>query len=244
MSNIFFFFSLFALWLLNLARKRHNREWQVKKVMVWNDRHVCDGGRQYLANTETKTVIQSSVSCTRNILLRVTKIMFDNTRIQSIFGGQAQRRILSSQTKLVWIQKMSDLVYKHRTVRLGQECFINKDFKMSFRVRHRRAKRSCYIQYEVLNHINIYLYIYILSLHKIRLIKFCISRHGRKRYSRKCNVLKPKKHNTKIKCAHQWVCYSKALVQYSHRSKKALEGAKPIKTPAMLTMIPKITISL
>lgn len=90
----FFFFSLFALWLLNLTRKRYNREWPVKKLLVWDDYNICESWWQYLANTETKTVIQSSISCTRNILFRVTKIMFDINRIQSNFGGQTQRQIL------------------------------------------------------------------------------------------------------------------------------------------------------
>lgn len=74
--------------------EKDTREWQVKKLLVCDDYNICDSWWQYLANTETKTVIQSSISCTRNILFRVTKIMFDINRIQSNFGGPTRRQIL------------------------------------------------------------------------------------------------------------------------------------------------------
>ncbi len=78
--------------------------------------------------------------------------------IQSIFVGQIQ-------TKLVKIWKMSTAAGKHRTVRLENVSLTSANLKMSFRIwhrsnkPHRRAKSHCYIQHEVVNHINIYIHI-------------------------------------------------------------------------------------
>jgi len=106
--KLFLFFPLFALWLLNSARKRYNREWQVKKLLVWDDYNIW---WQYLANRETK----KSPFHARKTYCSVNKNNVDINRIQSNFGGQTQRQISSFQT-CPWIRKMSNLVHNHRTV--------------------------------------------------------------------------------------------------------------------------------
>ncbi len=163
-----FSFSLFALWLLNLARKKYNREWQVKKGMIWKHlwwlmaesvQYRNKNSHSKFNFMQKKHTAQSNKNNVRHYWNTVY-FLGTNTDINFV-----------SSNKIGPIRKMSTATDKHRTVRRENVSLTSANFKMSFRIWHRSNKphrQAKVVTYSTkLWTINIYLYIYFLALHKI-----------------------------------------------------------------------------
>lgn len=161
-QNCFFLFPFLLSDCLIWPEKKYNREWQVKKGMIWKHRWwlMAESVQYRNKNSHSKFNFMQkkhTAQSNRNNVRHYWNTVY-------FWGTNTDINFVSSN-KIGPIRKMSTATDKHRTVRRENVSLTSANFKMSFRIWHRsnkphRRAKSCYIQYEVVNHINIYIYIY------------------------------------------------------------------------------------